>query len=60
MSKLWTHMIDHLSGDLDILKDPDDHKATMKASLYVEEALLPKDVAITYHLKNIVKADDAV
>lgn len=53
-------MVDNLSGDLDHLKDKDERLATDRASVYVEQLLLPQDVAITYHLKHVVKADDAV
>ena len=60
MSNFWNYMVDHLSGDLDHLQDEDEQLATDKASVYVEQLLLPQDVAITYHLKYVVKADDAV
>ena len=51
MSNLWNYMVDQLSGDLDHLQDDDEHLATDKASVYVEQLLLPQDIAITYNLK---------
>ena len=60
MSNIWNYMVDHLSGELDHLKDKDESLATDKASVYVEQLLLPQDVAITYNLKYAVKADDAL
>lgn len=52
MSNFWNYMVDHLSGDLDHLQDADEQLATDKASVYVEQLLLPHDVAITYNLKS--------
>lgn len=51
MNNLWTYMVDHLSGDLDHIKDDNEQLATDKASVYVEQLLLPEDVAITYNIK---------
>jgi hypothetical protein len=51
MSNFWNYMVDHLSGDLDHLQDDDEQLATDKASVYVEQLLLPQDIAITYNLK---------
>lgn len=50
MSNFWNYMVDHLSGDLDHLQDDNEQLATDKASVYVEQLLLPEDVAITYNL----------
>ena len=49
MSNLWNYMVDQLSGELDYLGEGyPEYEATDRASVYVEQLLLPADVAITY------------
>lgn len=49
MSNAWNYMVDHLSGDLDFLKEKDEKYVADAMSILVENVLLSPDVVITYH-----------
>lgn len=49
MSNAWNYMVDHLSGDLDFLKEKDEKYIADAMSILVENVLLHPESIITYH-----------